>query len=138
MEPRGEEARRRHTSGYDCAQAVACTYADLVGVDEETIFAATEALGLGLGCMEGTCGSLSGACVLVGLKNSTVNLDKPNSKGSSYRIARQMVERFEELSGATRCRDLKGVDTGVVLCTCPQCVQNGCKVVEEFLFPDEA
>lgn len=31
----------------------ACTYCDLVGVDEETMFKMTEALGLGMGCMDG-------------------------------------------------------------------------------------
>ena len=68
METRGETTIERHTKGYNCAQAVACTYCDLVGMDEETMFKATEALGLGMGGMEGTCGALTGACVVAGMK----------------------------------------------------------------------
>lgn len=134
MESRTDAAAELHARGYNCAQAVACAYADLAGADEATLFAATEGLGLGMGGMDGTCGALSGACVVAGLKNSSVNLERPDSKASTYQLSRKMVERFGELSGATRCRDLKGVDTGCVLCTCPRCVENGCRVVEEVLF----
>ena len=88
MKTRVEETIGRHDKGYNCAQAVACTYCDLVGVDEETMFKMTEALGLGMGGMEGTCGAITGACVLAGMKNSTGNLEKPNSKGASYKLSR--------------------------------------------------
>ena len=57
MDTRVEKTIERHKKGYNCAQAVACTYCDLVGVDEETMFKMTEALGLGMGCMDGTCGA---------------------------------------------------------------------------------
>ena len=52
METRVEKTIERHNKGYNCAQAVACTYCDLVGMDEETMFKATEALGLGMGGMK--------------------------------------------------------------------------------------
>ena len=84
MNTRVEETIKRHDKGYNCAQAVACTYCDLVGMDEKTMFRLTEALGLGMGGMEGTCGALTGACILAGLKNSTGNLAKPDSKQASY------------------------------------------------------
>lgn len=61
MDTRVEKTIERHKKGYNCAQAVACTYCDLVGVDEETMFKMTEALGLGMGCMDGTCGAVAGA-----------------------------------------------------------------------------
>ena len=77
METRVEKTIERHNKGYNCAQAVACTYCDLVGMDEESMFKATEALGLGMGGMEGTCGALTGACVIAGMKNSCGNLDNP-------------------------------------------------------------
>ena len=43
METRVEKTIERHNKGYNCAQAVACTYCDLVGMDEESMFKATEA-----------------------------------------------------------------------------------------------
>ena len=60
---RVKETIARHDKGYNCAQSVACTYADLVGLDEETMFKVTEGLGKGMGGTLATCGALSGACV---------------------------------------------------------------------------
>lgn len=137
MKTRVEETIGRHDKGYNCAQAVACTYCDLVGVDEETMFKLTEALGLGMGGMEGTCGAITGACVLAGMKNSTGNLEKPNSKGASYKLSRQIVEEFKNKNGATQCRELKGVDTGKVLRACPDCIRDAARIAESVLFADE-
>ena len=137
MKTRVEETIGRHDKGYNCAQAVACTYCDLGGVDEETMFKMTEALGLGMGGMEGTCGAITGACVLAGMKNSTGNLEKPNSKGASYKLSRQIVEEFKNQNGATQCRELKGVDTGKVLRACPDCIRDAARIAESVLFADQ-
>lgn len=136
MESRIEKTIKRHDRGYNCAQAVACTYCDLVDVDEETMFRMTEGLGLGMGCMEGTCGALSGACVLAGMVNSG-GTEKANTKGSTYKLSRELVTRFQNRNQATRCRDLKGVDTGVVLRSCPDCIRDAAEFVEEVLFPGQ-
>ena len=71
MESRVKETIVRHDKGYNCAQAVACTYCDLFGYKEEDVFRMTEGFGLGMGCMAGTCGALSGAVLLAGLKTVT-------------------------------------------------------------------
>ena len=109
MESRVEQAIERHKKGYNCSQAVACTYCDLFGIDEETMFRVTEGLGAGMGNMDGTCGAVSGACVLAGLKGSTAHLTKPDSKG---------------------------IDTGVVIRKCPDCVRDAATIAETVLFED--
>ena len=48
METRVDKVAEKHKSGYNCAQAVACAYCDLIGIDEETMFRLTEGLGLGI------------------------------------------------------------------------------------------
>ena len=89
-----DETIKRHDKGYNCAQAIACTYCDLVGMDEETMFKVAEGLGLGVGCMEGTCGAVTGACLLAGCKNST---------GKISQIVKQVLISYLEKS----CRNLK-------------------------------
>ena len=79
METRVDKVAEKHKSGYNCAQAVACAYCDLVGIDEETMFRMTEGLGLGMGGMEGTCGAVTAACVIAGAKNSTVEMGGPGT-----------------------------------------------------------
>ena len=60
-------AEKLENGTHNCAQAVICTYADLVGIDEETGRNLGNAFGSGMGNMEGTCGALVGAGVVLGL-----------------------------------------------------------------------
>lgn len=134
MKTRVEETIKKHEKGYNCAQAVACTYCDLVGIDEEIMFKMTEALGLGMGCMEGTCGAVSGACVVAGMKSSTGNLNKPDSKLATYKISKDILKKFEEMNTTVTCKDLKGAETGKVIRKCPDCIKDAAKILEETLF----
>lgn len=136
MKTRIDETIKKHDKGYNCAQAVACTYADLVGLDEETLFKLTEALGAGMGNMEGTCGAVSGACVLAGLKNSTGNLELPNSKGQTYKLSRAILDKFKSENGSVICKELKGAETGKVLRPCAECIKDAAKIAENLLFTE--
>ncbi len=128
-----ERAARLHGNGYNCCQAVLLTFCDELGVDPVTAFKIGEGFGLGMGGMENTCGALSGAIMLAGLKNSDGDLDHPKTKAGTYRISRELTEAFKEKTGALVCRDLKGIDTGKVLCSCPECIDSAVQIVEEIL-----
>lgn len=128
-----ERAARLHGNGYNCCQAVLLTFCDELGVDPVTAFKIGEGFGLGMGGMENTCGALSGAIMLAGLKNSDGDLDHPKTKAGTYRISRELTEAFKEKTGALVCRDLKGIDTGEVLCSCPKCIDSAVQIVEEIL-----
>ncbi len=131
MSERIKIADELHRKGYSCSQSVAVACADLVDVPTETLFKATEGYGFGMGTMDGVCGALTGALLIAGLKNSTGNLDSPKSKGATMKISKAMLTSFREKSGAIICRELKGVDTGKMLCSCPDCIKHGVEVVEE-------
>lgn len=128
-----ERAARLHGNGYNCCQAVLLTFCNELGVDPVTAFKIGEGFGLGMGGMENTCGALSGAIMLAGLKNSDGDLDHPKTKAGTYRISRELTEAFKEKTGALVCRDLKEIDTGKVLCSCPKCIDSAVQIVEEIL-----
>ncbi len=111
---RKEHAVQLHQRKYNCAQAVACTFADLTDLDEKTVFRAAEAFGFGMGSMK-TCGVLSGAALIIGLLNSDGNLENPSTKKVCYAIMEQVVNAFEEKHGSTVCADLKS-ESGVPSC----------------------
>ena len=133
-ESRIEKTTELHEKGYNCAQSVACAYCDLVGVDEQTMFQITEGFGLGMGCMEGTCGALSGACVLAGLVSSTANIEKTDSKANTYKLSKQILMDFKRQNGAVTCKELKGIETGKVLRSCPDAIKDAAGLVEKILF----
>ena len=86
---------------YNCAQAVACAFADSIGVDENTIYDVGNAFGRGMGAMEATCGALTGAGIIIGIASG----DRVKSMQSMAEILR----RFDQRNGATICKHLKGI-----------------------------
>lgn len=108
----------------NCAQSVACAFADVTSLDEGTMAAVTSAFGTGMGNMEGTCGAIVGAGVILGL----IKHDRVASRAALKRI----MERFEAQNGAVQCRLLKGIDNGNVLRPCNDCVADAaCMLSDE-------
>ncbi|MCR4901536.1 MAG: C-GCAxxG-C-C family protein [Butyrivibrio sp.] len=112
-------------NGHNCCQSVLCAFADELGMSMEELDKMGAAFGGGMGCMEATCGSLCGAQMALGIKTFE---GKP-----VLRTAAAMSNAFKEKSGATICKDLKGRDTGVVLCECDDCVRNAVEILEQNL-----
>ena len=71
--------------------------------------------------------------MLLGLQTSSRNLEKPDSKGTTYVKERPLVKEFTEQVGALKCRDIKGVETGKMLCECEMCVRIASRLVDKYL-----
>ncbi len=118
-------AEKKRCNSHNCAQAVLHTYADIAGLDEATAMNVAGAFGAGMGNLQGTCGALVGAGLVLGL----VNRDKLRAS----KQMRQIMTRFQERNGATQCYLLKGVGTKEVLRQCPDCVADAAEFLEEQL-----
>ncbi len=128
-----ELANSLHDQKFNCAQSVACAFSEDLQIDRELLFKMCEGFGFGMGCANGTCGAISGAIALMGLKNSDGNLDAPATKASTYKLSAEIMEKFQAKNGSTICRELKGLDTGKVLRSCPGCIEDAVEIVEEIL-----
>lgn len=128
-----EKAVEKKHNGYNCAQAVACSFCQEFGVAEEEMFRIAEGFGLGMGMME-VCGALSGMMMIIGLENSVGEPEKGRlTKGDTYRKVKEYVKKFQEQNGSYLCRELKGVETGKVLRSCPDCIRDAVALTEEYL-----
>ena len=58
MSKKVEQAMAFHDKGYNCAQAVACSFCEEFGIDQETMFRVSEGFGLGMGMMD-MCGAVT-------------------------------------------------------------------------------
>ena len=114
LEERMEYAARRK-SEMNCCQAVLVAFADKLGKGEEELLRLGSGFGSGMGTMEGTCGALVGAIMASSLLSPT---------GEAMKNSRAIMSKFKELCSATICRELKGIGTGKVLCSCEDCVRN--------------
>lgn len=130
---RKERAIELHNKGFNCAQAVVCTFAEEIGVPEEVLFSACEGFGLGMGGMEATCGAVSGAVMVAGFKNSCGDPENPNTKAATYKLTRTITKEFHEKNGTITCKELKGVETGRVIRSCPDCIRDAVEIAERVL-----
>ena len=119
-----EQAVMLKHSGYNCAQAVLCVFEEETGLSEDFLKRIGAGFGVGMGCMEASCGALIGAAMLMGLKEYQ---GKP-----VLRTARELHQAFTEKCGASICKDLKDRDTGVVICECDDCVRHAVELAEDF------
>ncbi len=102
-------------NGYNCAQAVVKALSEAKEIECKNLLQATAGFATGMGAMGSTCGALIGANLIVGLVSDGKNtIDK----------SRDLFQKFLASCGATICKDLKGRDTGVELCSCDDCVSN--------------
>lgn len=125
METRKEiAAEKKRCGSHNCTQAVVCTYHE-TGIDEDTLKNVGNAFAAGMGNMEGTCGALVGAGVVLGLATK--------DKAKSIKAMRQIMTQFQQRNGATQCKFLKGVGTGKILRECPLCVADAAEFLEEQL-----
>ncbi|MEE3394009.1 MAG: C-GCAxxG-C-C family protein [Lachnospiraceae bacterium] len=107
----------RQNQHYNCAQSAACALTDGIGlnIDHDQMKKVMAGYAGGMATMEATCGALIGAVAAAGIATDG---------NGTVMTARSIQQKFIEKSGAIRCRDLKGIDTGKVLCPCEQCVKN--------------
>lgn len=117
-----EKAVKYKNSGCNCCQAVLLSFADELGMDEETLMKIGACYGGGMGGMGATCGALCGAEIVLGLRHYE---GKP-----MHRQARELYTNFEKASGATICKELKGAGTGKALCSCDDCVRHAVELLE--------
>ena len=109
----------------NCCQAVLVAFADKLGKSADELLRLGSGFGSGMATMEGTCGALVGAIMV----SSLLSPD-----GEARNNSRAIMSRFKELcGGATICRDLKGIETGKVLCSCEDCVRNAVLAAGEAL-----
>ena len=124
LDERMEYAAKRKKE-MNCCQAVLVAFADRLGKSEEELLRLGSGFGSGMATMEGTCGALVGAIMVSSLLS-------PDGEARSN--SRAIMSRFKDFcGGATICRDLKGIGTGKVLCSCEDCVRNAVRAVGEAL-----
>lgn len=97
---RAEQAQAYFLEGYNCSQAVALAFLDLLDIPKETLLAAVQPLGGGLARLRETCGTVSAAAVVLGLRFPE------KSKAEIYSLVREFAEHFRAENGSINCGEL--------------------------------
>lgn len=103
---KGEYAKSLFNSGYNCAQAVLCAFADEVGMDEKTAYKLASSFGGGIGRLREVCGAVSGMCMVAGLLYGYTAQDEPKQKSLHYARIQELANKFRDENGSIICREL--------------------------------
>lgn len=109
---KAEEAVACFNEGFCCSQAVLSTHAPMFDLDRNTALKIATSFCGGMGHMGETCGAVTGALMVIGLKHGRTEAEDEETKERAYDLVREFVKEFESRNGSTRCRDLLGIDIG--------------------------
>jgi C_GCAxxG_C_C family probable redox protein len=134
----------RFTDGLSCSQAVFSAYAARLGLDEPTALKIAAGFGGGMGRMAETCGAVTGAFMVLGLRFGPTSADREAKDAMAARI-RDFAGRFKARNSTITCRDLLGYDIstpaghqaardkGLLSTICPKVVRDACEILNEML-----
>jgi C_GCAxxG_C_C family probable redox protein len=95
--------------------------------------------------MGDTCGAVTGAFMVIGLKYGKTRAEDDDARDKTYELADEFVAGFKERHGSIVCRELLGCDPGnpeglttaqekgLFDTLCPQFVRDATKVLEDIL-----
>lgn len=110
-EARAESARAYFKQGYNCCQAVALAFADVMHMDKESIAALGSGFGGGFGRLREVCGTVSGMTMVAGAVLPSTDPSDQKRRGDNYRLVQELASRFREENGSIICRELLGLQS---------------------------
>lgn len=133
VEERVQISMDAHKKGFNCAQSVIMAFDDIYPDDTITMMKMSEGMGMGVAGSMNMCGAITGMVMLEGLENSDGNLENPKSKPDTVKKSRALMDEFEEKVASTICKEIKGVDTGIVLKSCNACIEEAVRIYAKHL-----
>ncbi len=106
---RAVRARALFFGGYNCAQAVALAFSDLIDMDEKLLAQALSSFGGGLGRMREVCGTVSGMSFVAGALYGYDDPAASQEKAEHYARIQQLAGTFAAVNGSIICRELLGL-----------------------------
>ena len=112
MSDRVQKARENFLKGYNCAQSVFVTFADLLGLTEEEAAKISSPFGAGFGRMREVCGTVSAMTMILGYFEGNANPQDQDAKTRIYARERELAELFLEVHPSLICREILGLEKG--------------------------
>ena len=104
---RKKAALKLFHDGYNCAQAIVAVYGDEFGLERENALKIGAPFGGGIANTGDTCGAVSGALMVIGLRYGKVNPVGWFKRAKLFRTSKSFMKRFSTMCGSHKCIDLK-------------------------------
>lgn len=108
-EKAGLIAEENFKKGYNCAQAVFCTFAERLGLSEQEAMRISQPFGGGMCRLRETCGTVSGMFLALGLLEGSNDPSDKKAKDDIYAHGQELAARFTKLNRSIICKELLGL-----------------------------
>ena len=103
---RATKAAGLFLEGYNCAQAVAVAFADVLGMEEKQVARVVSGFGGGFGRLREVCGAVSGMVFVINTLYGYDSKDDDATKMSHYKRIQDLAGQFREQNGSIVCREI--------------------------------
>jgi C_GCAxxG_C_C family probable redox protein len=93
-------------NGCSCSEAIMTAFSKGYGLDRGMAMRLASGFWGGMGLMGETCGAITAAFMIIGLKFGTDDITDSYSRQNTYLMVAEFAERFEKMKGSIRCREL--------------------------------
>ena len=107
---KAKEADKQFEKGYSCAPSVLSAYSEQFGLKKELALRIACGFGGGIGRTGGTCGAVTGAVMVIGLKHGQADVADDKSRQETHKLVKEFIDKFEALHRSVECRELIGYD----------------------------
>jgi C_GCAxxG_C_C family probable redox protein len=140
-----ENAISLFKKGFRCSQAILSAYATQFGLDQELALRLASPFGGGMGSLGNTCGAVTGAFMVLGLKYGHSKVGELKKKEKANQIAKDFVEKFKSRNDSIMCKELlncdistpegrnKAIEEKLFIEICPNLVRDSAEILEELL-----
>jgi C_GCAxxG_C_C family probable redox protein len=103
---RDEKAVDYFRNKFNCSQSVLTVFGTEFGLSENDCLKISCAFGGGMGRQQNTCGAVTGALMVLGLKHGKAKGDPEEKKSFTYSKVRELFAEFMKIHGSAVCLDL--------------------------------
>ena len=106
MTNRSELAVSKFTEGFNCAQSVLYSFSDHLQLDKKMALKLASGFGGGMGRKGEVCGAVTGGIIAIGTKYGSSDKNDFESKETSYKKTKELMDSFKKKQGTYLCRKL--------------------------------
>ena len=107
-----ENKQQNTKENLNCAQKVLVQYCERYGLKKEMAIKIAAAFGAGIGVMGETCGAVTGALMVIGLKYGGSKDDRKSAE-KREKAVNEFIPAFLSMNGSLKCKDLLGLDFSI-------------------------
>jgi C_GCAxxG_C_C family probable redox protein len=131
--------------GFVCSQAILSAYSERFGLNRKLALKISTAFGGGMARMAETCGAVTGALMVIGLKYGRTDIADTQAREMTYRLSEEFIARFTARNNSIVCKGMLGVDIGtpegynaakdknLFRTQCPKYVEDAAEILDEIL-----